>query len=145
MFKTSCYVLLQKRELQVLLSVLLQRRILLESLLEVRVSSELVATTCSYDSAEVVGHTVRVSYLVKSACSALVVLVQDLSKSCSVCVLLVEVLVSLSVVALSDVECAESRLYVLRARSLSNLTFCTLYVALDERNETEVSLCLRSR
>ena len=71
-------------ELQVVVSILLERRILLESLLEVRRSSKLVTATSSYDSVQVVGDGVSVLHLVKSGSGSGIILCQDLSQSSAV-------------------------------------------------------------
>ena len=93
---------------------------------------------------QIVGHCVVVLYLVKSLGSGIIVLVEELCQSSSVAQCVAEVALSLSVVALSDVQSTDSSLYVLRVSALRDGALSILYVAVDERYEAEVSLCLRS-
>ena len=97
-------------KLQVILGISLQTWVLLQSLLQVAVGSILVALTSADDGVQIRGKTVGVLDIVQSSLGSSIVLVEQLSQSGAVVVRVLEVLLSLSVVALSDVECAESRL-----------------------------------
>ena len=93
---------------------------------------------------QIIGHGVGVLNLVESLGSGCIVLVKNLCQSSSVACCLAEVALSLCVVALSDVQSAQSCLHILRVCTLRDCALSILNVTVDERDKAEVGLSLRS-